>query len=100
MESTPNENEVARLTIPPSLVEKELADQTKAGTFFSFYETATLFPLQNITENDTVVIGTSVIGATVVGAVIQDLPDAVQISLQVHFEVHLCFSCFRLFKHE
>ena len=93
MESTPNENE-ARLSIPPSLVRDNLQDQTKAGIFFSLYQTATLFPLKNITENDTIIIGTSVIGATVAGVVAENLVDAVEISLQVHLEVCTAVSFF------
>ena len=75
------------LSLPPSLFTDNRISQTKTGIFFSFYETAVLFPLKNTTENDTIDIGSSVIGATVAGVVAKNLDDPVMIALQVHLQV-------------
>ena len=74
----------AFIALPVSLFEE--VNTTDVGIFFTFYDTAALFPLRdNLLDNFTV--GTSVIGATVAGEIFENLSDPIIIILQLSNEV-------------
>ena len=74
----------AFIALPVSLFEE--VNTTDVGIFFTFYETAALFPLRgDLLDNFTV--GTNVIGATVAGEVFENLSDPIIIILQLSDEV-------------
>ena len=76
----------AFIALPVSLFEE--INTTDVGIFFTFYETAALFPLRgDLPDNFTV--GTTVIGATVAGEVFQNLSEPIVIILQLSDEVGL-----------
>ena len=74
----------AFIALPVSLFEE--INTTDVGVFFTFYETAALFPLRgDLPDNFTV--GTSVIGAAVAGEIFQNLSEPIVITLQMLNEV-------------
>ena len=74
----------AFIALPVSLFEE--INTTDVGIFFTFYETAALFPLRgDILDNFTV--GTTIIGATVAGEMFQNLSEPNIIILQLLDEV-------------
>ena len=85
--STITESQDASISIPSSLfAELELVNATKVGMGFTFYETATLFPLPEGSPSD-LTIGSPVIGALVAGQSFSDLQDPVMIFLRLTSQV-------------
>ena len=81
------ESQDASISLPPSLfAELELVNTTKVGMGFTFYQTATLFPLPEGSPSD-LTIGSSVIGALVGGQSFSDLQDPVVIFLRLTSQV-------------
>ena len=85
--STITESQDASISIPSSLfAELELVNATKVGMGFTFYETATLFPLPEGSPSN-LTIGSPVIGALVAGQSFSDLQDPVMIFLRLTSQV-------------
>ena len=74
----------AFLALPVSLFED--INTTDVGIFFTFYDTAALFPLRG-DQPDNFTVGTNVIGAAVAGEIIEDLSEPAIIILQLSNEV-------------
>lgn len=79
------------IMLPQSLFEN--LDNANASLFFTFYETAVLFPLGEGSQEGTAV-GTGVIAASVAGRDIANLQENVTILLQLENTVgYTCSSC-------
>ena len=88
------EDQDASISLPSSLFAKlELVNTTKVGMGFTFYETATLFPLPEGSPSN-LTVGSPVIGALVAGQSVSDLQDPIMIFLpltnQVCIDLLLC----------
>ena len=85
--SSITESQDASISLPPSLfAELKLVNTTKVGMGFTFYQTATLFPLPEGSPSD-LTVGSSVIGALVAGQSVSDLQDPVMIFLRLTSQV-------------
>ena len=85
--SSITESQDASISLPPSLfAELKLVNSTKVGMGFTFYQTATLFPLPEGSPSD-LTVGSSVIGALVAGQSVSDLQDPVMIFLRLTSQV-------------
>ena len=76
----------AFIALPVSLFED--INTTDVGIFFTFYDTAALFPLRG-DQPDNFTVGTNVIGATVAGEIFENLSDPINVILQLSDEVGL-----------
>ena len=74
------EDQDASIALPPSLFMR--ISGSEVGIVFTFYETATLFPLPDETCNN-LTVGSAVIGALVAGHSFTDLRDPVIILLRL-----------------
>lgn len=80
------ENEIAHVSLPPSLFEEPEAKGNESALVFSVYSSAALFPIANASGRYLRIISPT-IAATLVGATIVDLKDPVVIVFRLYNQV-------------